>query len=524
MSTKIKIDPVTRIEGHLAVEAVIDDGVVKEAKSAGTLFRGFEIILQGRDPRDANRLTQRICGVCPTAHATASALCLDDAFGLRDTVPDNGKLIRCLILGSNFLQSHILHFYHLAALDYVDAVAAVGDLSPFVPRYEGDYRVSNEANAELVNHYLKALDIRRKCHQMLSIFGGKMPHNVGVVPGGVIEKPTEEKITNFLWRLNEIRAFVDNSYIPDVIAVAKAYSDYFEIGKGCQRLLTYGGFDLPPRLSGEDKSGGKLFKAGVVSGELEFVDFAKENITEDVKHSWYADSDSGKNPAKGETKPQPKKKQAYSFIKSPRYKGEVCELGPLARMVNNYVQGDAEVKKLVDSVLVQFGAEINVLYSVLGRHAARALETKLVADAMVGWLQQLKPNEPAIVHPVRNITGGGQATEETISNGVQAKIPEQGEGAGLTEAPRGAVGHWMTIKDRKIQRYQVITPTAWNASPKDDKDQPGALEQAMIGTKVKDKDNPFELVRIVRAFDPCLACSVHLLDVRGNESGIFRIV
>lgn len=494
MSTKIKIDPITRIEGHLAVEAVVDDGVVKDAKSAGTLFRGFEIILQGRDPRDANRLTQRICGVCPTAHATASALCLDDAFGLTGKLTDNGKLIRALILGSNFLQSHILHFYHLAALDYVDAAGVMGDLSPFVPRYEGDYRVSGDANAELVNHYVKALDIRRKCQEMLSIFGGKMPHNVGIVPGGVTEKPTEDKITNFLWRLNEIRDFVENNYIPDVIAVAKAYSDYFEIGKGCRRLLAYGGFDLPA---------GKLFKTGVVSPDLQLEPFAKENITEDVKHSWYEDSSSGKNPAQSQTKPNPNKQRGYSFIKSPRYKDSVYELGPLARMVSNYVQSDTITEELVDSVLGEFSAGVDALYSVLGRHAARALEAKFVGDAMVGWLTQLKPDEPAI---------------------VQAEIPETGEGAGLTEAPRGAVGHWMTIKDKKIGRYQVITPTAWNASPKDDKDQHGALEQAIIGTKVKDKDNPFEIVRIVRAFDPCLACSVHLLDFKGNGLGIFRIV
>ena len=494
MSKKIKIDPITRIEGHMAVEAVIDDGVVKDAKSAGTLFRGFEIILQGRDPRDANRLTQRICGVCPTAHATASALCIDEAFGLTDKIPDNAKLIRALIFGSNFLQSHVLHFYHLAALDYVDATSVVGDLAPFVPRYEDDYRVSGEANAELVNHYLKALDIRRKCQEMLSIFGGKMPHNVGIVPGGVTETLTEDKITNFLWRLNEIRDFVDNSYIPDVIAVAKSYDDYFGIGKGCRRLLSYGGFDLPT---------GKLFKAGVVSPDLQPEPFDKENITEDVKHSWYADSASGKNPAQGETKPDIKKKEAYSFIKSPRYKGQVCEVGPLARMVNNYVQGDAKVKELVDSLLGQVGAGVDALFSVLGRHGARALEAKLVADAMVDWLQALKPDEPTI---------------------VQHKIPDQGEGAGLTEAPRGSVGHWISVKDKKTDRYQVITPTAWNASPKDDKGQPGAVEQAIIGTKVKDEDNPFELVRIVRAFDPCLACSVHLLDAKRNKLGVFRVV
>jgi hydrogenase large subunit len=494
MSKKIKIDPITRIEGHMAVEAVVDDGVVKEARSMGTLFRGFEIILRDRDPRDANQLTQRICGVCPIAHATASAFCIDDAFGLTDKVPGNAKLIRALIFGSNFLQSHILHFYHLAALDYVDAAGAIGDLAPFVPRYEGDYRLSKQENAELVNHYLKALDIRRKCHEILSIFGGKMPHNVGIVPGGVTEKPTEDKITNFLWRLNEIRDFVKDVYIPDIVAVAKAYSDYFEIGKGCKRLLAYGGFDLPT---------GKLFKAGVISPDLKAEPMASENITEDVKHSWYADSDSGKNPAQGDTKPELKKKQAYSFLKSPRYKGNVCELGPLARLVSNYVQADSQTKELIDSLLGQLGAGVDALFSVLGRHAARALEAKLVSDAMVDCLLVLKPGEPVI---------------------VDSQIPETGQGTGLTEAPRGAVGHWMTIKDKKIERYQVITPTAWNASPKDDKGQPGPIEQAIIGTKVKDKDNPFELVRIVRAFDPCLACSVHLLDARGNKSGIFRVV
>jgi len=478
----------------MGIEAVVDDGVVKEAKSAGTLFRGFEIILKARDPRDANRLTQRICGVCPTSHATASALCIDDAFGLTDKICDNAKLIRSLVLGANFLQSHILHFYHLAALDYADAVGTVGDLSPFIPRYEGDYRISGKANDELVGHYLKALDIRRKCQEMLSIFGGKMPHNVGVVPGGVTERPTEDKITNFLWRLNEIRDFVDNIYIPDVIAVAKAYGDYFEIGIGCQKLLTYGGFVLP------DKT---LFKPGAVYSGLKLEPFASENITEDVKHSWYAQADSGKNPAQGQTAPQVDKKQAYSFIKSPRYKNEVFELGPLARMVSNYLQNDVTVKELIDSTLAEFNAGPEVLFSVLGRHAARALEAKFVADSMADWLMALKPAEPVI---------------------AEYQIPDDSEGAGLTEAPRGSLGHWMAVKNKKIERYQVITPTAWNASPKDDKDQPGAIEQAIIGTKVKDKDNPFEIVRIVRAFDPCLACSVHLLSAKKDKIGIFRVV
>ena len=254
---KILIDPITRIEGHLAIEAVVDDGIVKEVKSAGTLFRGFEIILKGRDPRDASRITQRICGVCPASHAKASAMNLDSAFGLSDKIPDNGRIIRNLILGANFLQSHILHFYHLAALDYADAKEAVGELAPFVPRYEGDYRLPASVNQSAVSHYLTALNIRRQAHEMLAIFGGKMPHNIGVIAGGVTERPTEDKIIDFLWRLNEIREFIDSAYIPDVLAVAKSYDDYFAIGVGCKNLLAYGGFEL---------TDGMLLESGTVIG------------------------------------------------------------------------------------------------------------------------------------------------------------------------------------------------------------------------------------------------------------------
>jgi len=492
--SKIVIDPITRIEGHMAVEVMVDEGIVKEAKSAGTLFRGFELILEGRDPRDANRLTQRICGVCPASHATASAMCLDSAFNINDKIPDNGRIIRNLILGSNFLQSHILHFYHLAAFDYVDVKKTVGELSPFVPCYEGDYRLPNEINQQAVNHYLKALDIRRKSHEMLALFGGKMPHNIGIVPGGVTEKPTEDKITNFLWRLNEIREFIDNSYIPDVIAVAKVYSDYFGIGKGCGNLLDYGGFEL---------ANGMFFKSGIVSEKMELNEFRADNITEDVKHSWYADSTSGKNPQQGDTSPEPEKKHGYSFLKSPRYESKVYEVGPLARMVVNYAQGNEKVKSLINHLLTEFSAEPDVLFSVLGRHAARALECKIVADAMADWVLELKPGEPLI---------------------VEYEIPHESEGAGLTVAPRGALGHWISIKNKKIQLYQVVTPTAWNASPKDDRDQPGPIEQALIGTKIKDEENPFEIVRIVRSFDPCLACSVHLITAKREKVGVFKIV
>lgn len=490
----ITIDPITRIEGHLGIEATVDNGAVKEAYASGTLFRGFEVILKGRDPRDASRLTQRVCGVCPAAHSTASALCLDDAFGITGQIPDNAKLIRSLIFGSNFLQSHILHFYHLAALDYVDATKAVGQIHPFMPRYEGDYRLPDKVNRQAVNHYLKALDVRRRTHEMLSIFGGKMPHNVGIIAGGVTEKPTEDKITNFLWRLNEIREFIETCYLPDVIAVAGAYPDYFGVGQSCGNFLSYGGLDTPS---------GKFFQPGTVSKDLKLNGFKPENITEDVKHSWYAQGTSGKNPHQGETRPEPGKQHAYSFLKSPRYENKVYEVGPLARTLVSYLNGNTKIKNLVDSLLAQFKAKPQALFSVLGRHAARAIECKVVADEMAEWIQKLKPGAPL---------------------NCQHEIPESAEGSGLSEAPRGSVGHWIKISDKRIERYQIISPTAWNGSPKDDRDQPGPIEQALIGTKIKDEKNPFEIVRIIRSFDPCLACAVHLIDAKGKDLGEFKVV
>ena len=517
---KIIIDPITRIEGHLKIEAIVDDGQVEEARSSGTLFRGLEIILRGRDPRDAQRITQRICGVCPVVHATAATLNLDNAFGIADKIPDNGRIIRNLILGSNYIQSHILHFYHLAALDYVDVTKVAGyegndpglnavksfiergALGPFVPRYEGDYRLSDEMNQQATAHYLEALNMRRKAHEMLAIFGGKMPHEMGIVPGGVTSTPTVDKIAAFLWRLNELRDFIDRVYIPDVLAVAESYSDYFGIGAGCGNLLSYGVFDLDghePNLLKRDR----LLKSGTISTDLKpgKVDAAK--IAEDVKHSWYADATTGRNPSQGMTEPQPNKEGAYSWLKSPRYDGKVYEVGPLARMVVTYAHGDPKVKEMVDSTLAYFNASPAALFSVLGRHAARALECKVVADAMADWILELKPGEPVY-------------TEYTI--------PEESTGMGLTEGPRGALGHWVEIKDHKIANYQCVVPTTWNASPRDDKGQPGPIEQALMGAKVKDEDNPFEIVRIVRSFDPCLACAVHLVTPKGRSLGKFRVL
>lgn len=515
---KIVVDPVTRLEGHLKVEVVTENGVIKDARSSGTLFRGIELILCGRDPRDAQQYTQRICGVCPTSHSMAATLNLDSAFGIADKIPDNGRLLRNLILGAAHVSDHILHFYHLAALDYVDVTKVAGyegndatlnsvkafiqrgELGPFVPRYEGDYRLSDEANQQAVAHYVQALDIRRKGQEMLAIFGGKMPHNCAIVPGGVTEVPTVDKIAAFLWHLNELRDFVDNVYIPDVLAVAGAYSDYFEIGKGCGNLLSYGIFDLDGKETDLTKRK-RLLAQGTISADLKLGNLDPSRIMEEVKHSWYNDGN-GRNPVLGETVPQPGKKGAYSWVKAPRYDGKVYEVGPLARMVVTYATGDPRVKALVDSVLAHFKASPSALFSVLGRHAARALYCKLVADTMPGWLLQLKPGEPVYI----NYT-----------------IPEESTGMGLVDAARGALGHWIEIKGGKIANYQCVVPSTWNMSPRDDGGQPGPLEQALIGTKIRDESNPFEVVRIVRSFDPCLACAIHLITPKGTSLGKFRV-
>ena len=516
---KIVIEPVTRIEGHLKIEAVVENGKVKDARSSGMLFRGIEIILRGRDPRDAQRYTQRICGVCPTSHSTAATLNLDSAFGIADKIPDNGRIMRNLILGAAHIADHILHFYHLAALDYVDITAVAeykgndpvlnsvkafaerGELGPFVPRYEGDYRLSKAANIEALAHYVKALEMRRKGQEMTTIFGGKLPHDCAIVPGGVTEVPTIDKIASFLWQLNELRDFIDSVYLPDVMMVAEAYSDYFEIGAGCGNLLSYGSFDLDgksPDLTRRER----LMKQGTVSADLKLGQLDTNKIMEYVKHSWYEDSTSRRHPASGETRPDLKKNAGYSWIKSPRYDGKVYEVGPLARVAVTYASGNPTVKALVDSTLSRFKASPKALFSVLGRHAARALYTKVLADSMPAWLLQLKPGEPAY---------------------IDYQIPEQGSGMGLIDGARGALGHWVEIKDKKIANYQCVVPSTWNLSPRDDNEQPGPVEQALIGTKVKDENNPFEIVRIIRSFDPCIACAVHLITPRGSNLGKFRV-
>lgn len=462
MAATIKIDPVTRIEGHLDIEITVETvnnvQQVVDARSSGTAFRGFEPILAGRDPRDAVHYTQRICGVCPTSHAMAAVMTLEQAFGV--TPPDNGRILRNLVLGADHLQSHILHFYHLAALDYIDTTGIL-DLPPWTPRYVAPDMVRGEPAVALVGHYVEALAARRKAHEMGAIFGAKLPCTATFVAGGCTEVVTTDKINQFRGLLTELRDFIDSVYIPDVQAVARLFPQYSQIGRGSGNLLAYGVFDLNATGSR------KLLAAGRYS-DGEYAPVVPGEIIEYVKYSWLTADSGNRNPAVGVTEPYVDKPGAYSWLKAPRYGNKAYEAGPLARM---WVNGDYRTG-----------------ISVIDRIAARALETKKVADAMDGWLNELVPGGPVYTH--RN-------------------IPATGTGIGLTEAPRGALGHWIHIENTRIARYQVITPTAWNASPRDDADQPGPIEQALIGTPILDRNEPIEALRVVHSFDPCLACAVH---------------
>jgi hydrogenase large subunit len=386
-------------------------------------------------------------------------------------------------------------------LNSIKSFIGRGELGPFIPRYEGDYRLPDEINEQAITHYVTAFDMRRKGQEMLALFGGKMPHNMGIIPGGVTSVPTVDNMTSFLWRLKELQEFIDNVHLPDVLAVAQAYPDYLEIGRGCGRLLAYGSYELDGKEADLTKRN-RFFKPGITSTDLSFSEFNPGKIAEEVKHSWYADSMTGKHPSQGDVILDEEKKGAYSWLKSPRYAGMAFEVGPLARIMVNYVSGHAEVKKLVDSALRQLNLKPSSMFSVMGRILARALETKLIADSMASWILELKPGEPAY---------------------ISYELPEEGMGMGLVGAARGALGHWIEIKERKIANYQVITPSTWNISPKDDRDQPGPMEQAIIGTKIRDEGNPFEIVRIVRSFDPCLACSVHLISPKGRDLGKFTV-
>lgn len=504
MTKLITLDPLTRVEGHLAVKTQIENGRVTAAFVAGEMFRGFEVFLRGRDPLDAQHVTQRVCGVCSVEHGVASVLAQENAFGIEPAT--NGLLMRNLMQGANYLASHITHFYLLSALDFVDVTAVLAysgkepglvelkvwaqqeiaskrvlPVAPFLPRYVGDYLKDANMNIGALHHYLQALEMRSLAQKLGAIFAGKMPHAATLVPGGVTEHCSALRVEEARGLLARIQTFIKQAYLPDVLAVASAYPGYFELGRGPGNFLSYGVFP-------EVKEARKNFlpSGALMRGTLEALD--TEQISEDVGFSLFS-SPSGLKPFDGQTKPAPDKANAYSWLKAPRYENSPMEVGPLARMLVAYHADEPKgLKQEIDGLLKQLGLESKHLNSVMGRHAARAIECRLVAERCVDWLDQLVPEAPCT---------------------SRYQVPESCRGIGLTEAARGALGHWLEVKDRKISSYQLVVPTTWNASPRDDRGIPGPIEQALIGTPVADPENPIEVARVVRAFDPCLACAVH---------------
>lgn len=544
MAQRIVVDPITRIEGHLRIEVEVENGKVKNAWSSGTLFRGIEVILQGRDPRDAWLFTQRACGVCTYVHGLASVRCVDSAMGV--DVPDGARLLRNLMMGAQFLHDHPVHFYNLSALDWVDLVSALkadpkktaeistsignpdsgvndyiavkdkikkfvdsGQLGPFSNAYWGHpaYKLPPEVNLIGVKHYLDCLKIQVKAAQLHAIFGGKNPHIQSLTVGGVtcVRDLTAERLAEFLYLLKEVKSFVDTVYIPDILAIAGFYKDWAAIG-GTTNFLAYGEF---PQSNKEPES--LFFPRGtIMKRDLKNIQAVDTNkIAEHVKHSWYKGGEA-KNPTVGVTQPEFTKydvNDRYSWLKAPRYADEPMEVGPLSRVLVAYGMGNERVKKVVDGALGKLGVGPEALFSTLGRHAARALETAIIADAMVDWTMQL----------IDMVKSGKAET-------YQAWEWKDGMGAGLNDVPRGALGHWVDVKDKKINNYQMIVPSTWNLGPRCAKGKLGPVEESLIGTPIADPKQPLEILRTVHSFDPCIACAVHVIDPHTNEVYKVRVV
>jgi hydrogenase large subunit len=590
MSQTVVVDPITRIEGHLRIEAQIDDqGVITRASSAGTMVRGIEIILRGRDPRDAWAFAQRICGVCTLVHGIASVRAVEDA--LKYEIPANAQLIRNLMIGAQFVHDHVMHFYHLHALDWVDVVSALkadpkataalaqkvsphwpksspgyfadmqrklagfvegGQLGIFANGYWGHpaYKLPPEANLMAVAHYLEALAWQRDVVQIHTIFGGKNPHPnflVGGAPAAISVHPGQagrgpgpharggtgatavnvvglEKVRNVI---DAMRTFVDQVYLPDTLAIASFYRDWAKQGEGIGNFMTYGDFPA----DGMRELGSFLVPRGVILDrditavhELDLN--ADDQIQEFVAHSWYDYSggkEQGLHPYQGETQlhytgPKPPYEhldtdRSYSWLKSPRWKGKPMEVGPLARMLMLYATGNQQARELVRDTLRTLDLPVAGLFSTLGRTAARTLETKIFVDAMHGWYGQL----------IANIKAGDVRTFNE-QRWDPSTWPKTAQGVGYTEAPRGALAHWIVIKDGRIDNYQAVVPSTWNAGPRDAQGQDGPYEAALKGHRLADARQPLEILRTIHSFDPCIACAVHVADPNGEELVRVKIV
>ncbi len=564
MAKRIVIDPITRIEGHLRIEIEVQNGKVVDAYSSGTMVRGFEKILKGRDPRDAWAFTERACGVCTTVHALASVRTVEDALDI--TVPPNAELVRNLMFCAQYMQDHVVHFYHLHALDWVDVVSALkadpnetsriaqsisnypksspkyfsdlqkrltnfvnsGQLGIFANGYWGHpaYKLPPEVNLIGVAHYLEALEWQKEIVKVHTIFGGKNPHPNYLVGGAACAVNIDdanalnsERLSYVGTLLNQAQEFIEQVYIPDLLAVAPYYLNWGGIGGGLDNYLAYG--DLPTNGYGDISS--FKFPRGVILNRnlnevLEVDGKNPQQVQEFIAHSWYEYSDGndmGKHPWDGETvfnytgpKPpyeQLNVEQKYSWLKTPRWNGHPMEVGPLSRMLVAYASGNKEVQELVGAVLKKLDVPVTALFSTLGRTAARGLETKLIA----GWAKEFYNQL------LTNIKNGDERMFDN-SKWEPSTWPKEAKGVGLSEAPRGALAHWIVIKDEKIDNYQLVVPSTWNASPRDAEGKRSSYEAALIGTPIANPEKPLEVLRTIHSFDPCIACAVHLYDENGT--------
>ena len=571
MSQRVVVDPITRIEGHLRIEAGTDEtGKITDAYSSGTMVRGIELILNGRDPREAWAFAQRICGVCTLVHGIASVRAVENALDYE--IPPNAQLIRNLMIAAQYAHDHVMHFYHLHALDWVDVVSALsadpkatsalaqsisswpksspgyfaetqktlknfvegGQLGIFANGYWGhpEYRLPPEANLMAVAHYLEALAWQREVVKLHTVFGGKNPHPnflVGGAPspisvGSGASAGTALNIDG-LNKVKEVIAnmqtFVDQVYLPDTLAIAGFYKDWFARGEGVGNFLTYG--DFPEKGLADPKSW--LIPSGVILNRdlstIHPIDLnAPDEVEEFVAHSWYdykEGKQAGLHPYVGETNlhftgPNPPYEQldvenSYSWLKSPRWKGHAVEVGPLARVLMLYASGHEPTKELANSALSKLDLPLTAMFSTLGRTAARTLESKIIVDQMMGWYDQLVANIRA-----------GELSVHNEQKWDPSSWPGKAKGVGFTEAPRGALAHWVNIEGEKISNYQAVVPSTWNAGPRDAKGQPGPYEAALMDRhSLHDPKQPLEILRTIHSFDPCIACAVHVTDQDGEE-------
>ncbi|QGG49035.1 nickel-dependent hydrogenase large subunit [Heliorestis convoluta] len=477
MALRKIINPVTRLSGFLEIEVYIEGHTIVEAKSSSLLFRGFEIMLQGRNPLDAIYFTQRICGICSTAHSVASSLALEEA--LKVTITEQGRALRDLVHGCEFLQNHLRHLYLYTMPDFIKLPEAQCLFQKGEQNHQ-DLRLPKKENDLLVDHYLESFSISRKAHEMLAIFGGKAPHDHGIFVGGLTVHPTIDKVIKFRSLLDQIKRFTIEKMIPDVYTLARYYDDYFHIGRGYGNLLSFGLFErsskeIEARRKEEIQKSYRYVEAAFLPYKGKEKRINKNKITESLRYGWYQDG-KPERPIEGTTIPDTEKEKAYSWSKAPRYEGYPCEVGPLARLI---ISGHYPYQ-----------------ISMMDRTIARALEVLQVIMVMEQLLEEIALQE---------------APQDIYT------IPEKTKGIGLTDTTRGALGHWLIIDNQKLFHYQVITPSAWNLSPRDEKGQRGPLEEALVGTKIEKIDQPVEIGRIVRSFDPCISCATHVHTIKGIQ-------